>query len=65
MTGKHACIGKPMAMEELRSVLARLALQFDMDLAPGQDWEEHQEKIMDHFTMSLPELYLTFRERRA
>jgi hypothetical protein len=54
-----------MAMEELRSVLARLALQFDMDLAPGQDWEEHQEKIMDHFTMSLPELYLTFRERQA
>ncbi|KAK7992347.1 hypothetical protein PG988_001141 [Apiospora saccharicola] len=63
--GKHACIGKPMAMEELRSVLARLALQFDMDLATGQDWEEHQEKIMDHFTMSLPELYLTFRERRT
>ncbi|KAK7932274.1 hypothetical protein PG985_002986 [Apiospora marii] len=63
--GKHACIGKPMAMEELRSVLARLALQFDMGLASGQDWEEHQEKIMDHFTMSLPELYLTFRERRA
>ncbi|KAK6854682.1 hypothetical protein PG990_008145 [Apiospora arundinis] len=63
--GKHACIGKPMAMEEMRSVLARLALQFDMDLAPGQDWEEHQEKIMDHFTMSLPPLYLTFKERQA
>ncbi|KAK8085661.1 hypothetical protein PG997_006932 [Apiospora hydei] len=61
--GKHACIGKPMAMEEMRSVLARLALQFDMDLAPGQDWEEHQEKIMDHFTMSLPKLYLSFRQR--
>ncbi|KAK7943504.1 uncharacterized protein PG986_012617 [Apiospora aurea] len=61
--GKHACIGKPMAMEEMRSVLARLALQFDMDLAPGQDWEEHQERIMDHFTMSLPKLYLSFRQR--
>ncbi|KAK8069972.1 hypothetical protein PG994_006588 [Apiospora phragmitis] len=61
--GKHACIGKPMAMEEMRSVLARLALQFDMNLAPGQDWEEHQAKIMDHFTMSLPKLYLTFKER--
>ncbi|KAK8117224.1 uncharacterized protein PG998_005505 [Apiospora kogelbergensis] len=63
--GKHACIGKPMAMEEMRSVLARLALQFDMDLAPGQDWGEHQEKIMDHFTMSLPPLHLTFHERTA
>lgn len=54
-----------MAMEEMRSVLARLAQQFDMDLAPGQDWEEHQAGIMDHFTMSLPELHLTLRERQA
>ncbi|KAK8044222.1 hypothetical protein PG993_004246 [Apiospora rasikravindrae] len=61
--GKHACIGKAMAMEEMRSVLTRVVLQFDMDLAPGQDWEKHQEQIMDHFTMSLPKLHLTFRPR--
>ncbi|KAI0126269.1 cytochrome P450 [Xylariales sp. AK1849] len=61
--GKHACVGKPLAVQELRSVLARVVLGFDVALAPDEDWTAFQEKIQDHFTMTLPPLRLILRMR--
>ena len=52
-----------MAIQELRSLVVRVALQFDWELAPGQTWEAYESRIMDHFTMAVPPLYLVFRER--
>ena len=33
--GRYGCIGKPLAMQVLRLMLARILLDFDMQFAPG------------------------------
>lgn len=39
MTGPHACIGKPLAYREMRHVVARLMLVFEMSLPLDTDPE--------------------------
>jgi cytochrome P450 len=57
------CIGKPLALMELRSVLAKLILTFDVDFAPGEDGTNLIEKGRDHFTMETGPLNLVFKKR--
>lgn len=52
-------------MKEMRSVLARIALQFDVGFAPGDDGKAFIDGIMDTWTLTLPPLNLVFTERKA
>jgi tryprostatin B 6-hydroxylase len=61
--GPMGCIGKPLAMMELRSVLAKLIMTFDVDFAPGNDGTDLIEKGRDQFTMDPGPLNLVFRKR--
>ncbi|KAI1857879.1 uncharacterized protein JN550_012954 [Neoarthrinium moseri] len=61
--GKHVCVGKPLALREVRSVIARTALNFDIEFPPNEDWQAYEETIMDAFTMTLPPFKLIFKER--
>lgn len=69
--GQYACVGKGLAMWEMRSVLARVALAFDVGF-PEEEEEEggdrgraFDEGMRDTFTMTLGPLWLVFRERKA
>lgn len=50
-------------MLTLRSSLSRIAQQFDITIAPGQDVEGFENGAQDTFTTTLRPLNLTFTPR--
>lgn len=66
--GQYACVGKGLAMWEMRSVLTRVALGFDVGFPEeegGDRGRAFDEGMRDTFTMTLGPLWLVFRERRG
>jgi len=63
--GPMGCIGRPLAMMELRCVLAKLLTAFDVQMAPGEDGTNLIQKGRDHFTMETGPLHLVFKPRTA
>lgn len=62
-SGSMGCIGKPLALIELRCVVAKLLIPFDVELASGEDGTEMIQKGRDHFTMETGPLRLVFKAR--
>lgn len=62
-SGWGGCIGKNLALMELRTLTARLVTLFDVALAPGEDGKLLLEKSTDHFTVGLQPLNLVFTRR--
>ncbi|KAI0191579.1 cytochrome P450 [Astrocystis sublimbata] len=63
--GRYACIGRNLALNELRAVISKSVLEFDISLAPGETGRALLEDSKDIFTMSLAKLELCFTERRT
>ena len=63
LTGKYGCIGKQLAYNEMRNVLSRMVLEFDVAFAKGEDGRRLLEETQDHFTMDLARLELVFTNR--
>ncbi|GME48286.1 putative cytochrome p450 protein [Neofusicoccum parvum] len=63
--GVYGCIGRPLALMELRLVVAKLLLAFEVGFAPGESGVELLERSRDHFTFECGELRLCFKERVA
>lgn len=63
--GRFHCVGKGLAMWEMKSVVARVALGFDFGFAPGEDLKRYREGILDTWTLTLPPLRLVFNERQV
>lgn len=61
--GPFSCVGKQLALMELRSVVAELVTQFDVEFAPGEDGSALLNESADFFTVSLSDLQLVFTER--
>lgn len=59
--GPMGCIGKNLAMSELRTTTAKLVLRFDFGLAEGEDGERLLRRTRDHFTVDPGSLDLVFR----
>ncbi|KAH7057417.1 cytochrome P450 [Macrophomina phaseolina] len=62
--GIFSCPGKTLAYMELRCLLSRIALKFDISFAPGEDGVKFEKWPMDTFTMTNQPLHLVFKERR-
>ena len=58
--GPMGCIGKNLAMSELRTTTTKLVLKFDFKLADGEDGERLMHQTRDHFTVDPGELELEF-----
>ncbi|KAF2149681.1 putative P450 monooxygenase [Myriangium duriaei CBS 260.36] len=58
--GPMGCIGKSLAMMELRMVVAKLITKFDVRLAPDEDGTRLLYHTKDHFTVELGDLDLVF-----
>ena len=52
-----------MAFIELRSVLSRIALNFDLAFAPGETGEVFDKEVKDIFTISVRDLHVVFTKR--
>ncbi len=61
--GSYSCIGRVLAMIELRIVLSRIALNFDLAFAQGETGESFDKGAKDTFTLSVGELNLGFTRR--
>ncbi|KAL2065841.1 hypothetical protein VTL71DRAFT_3511 [Oculimacula yallundae] len=56
--GRYGCIGKNLALMELRTVAALLVTKFDISFAPGETGNNLLEKSEDYFTIGLESLIL-------
>ncbi|CZR64603.1 related to pisatin demethylase cytochrome P450 [Phialocephala subalpina] len=59
-SGAYSCIGKQLALMELRIVTARLVTGFDIAFAPGETGKGLLEETKDVFTMEVASLMLVF-----
>jgi len=62
-SGTYSCIGKQLALMELRIVTTRIVTQFDIAFAPGEDGSDLEEKTKDVFTLEVAPLRLVFTPR--
>lgn len=63
LPGRYSCIGKNLALQELRCVTALLASTYDVTFPPGEDGRGVEEDTRDQFTSSPGELKVSFRTR--
>jgi cytochrome P450 len=59
-TGPYNCVGKGLAMMELRSVISRVVNEFDVVLPQGFKKEGYFGDIKDHFTAGPPGQMVSF-----
>jgi len=48
---------------QLRAVLSRLVLNFDLSFAPGETGDEFDTNALDTFTLTLPPLQMVLASR--
>lgn len=63
--GPHGCVGKQLAMMEMRVMIARLVWEFEMRFLEGK-WmgeEKFRSGYMDYYTALPAEVWVEFRKR--
>ena len=63
--GPYSCVGRQLALNEIRTVISKLVLGFDIGFAHGEDGTRLLEDTLDNFVLGLAELSLTFTPRKA
>lgn len=58
--GQWACPGRNFAMMELRMVISRIALEYNIEIAEEDLGERFDEEAKDTFTLTLPPLRFLF-----
>ena len=61
-TGPFGCIGKSLAMTELRTTTAKIVMKYDFRLAEGEDGSRLMLDTRDHFTVDPGSLDIQFHE---
>ncbi|KAL3464725.1 cytochrome P450 [Aspergillus heterothallicus] len=61
--GPFNCIGRPLALMNLRTTVARLIMEFDVKMAPGEDGSRFLENAKDNFVFYFGDLDLVFTRR--
>ena len=61
--GRYSCVGKALALAELRMVTATLVKNYHVSFAPGEDGSIVEGNMRDQFTAAPGELRLVFRNR--
>ncbi|KAI4255604.1 MAG: hypothetical protein LQ352_002492 [Teloschistes flavicans] len=64
--GPYNCIGKPLAMMNIRVTLVRIIMRYELSFAPDRvnPMAEFEEGMSDHFTLQPGPLYLRLEKRR-
>ncbi|KAL9616946.1 MAG: hypothetical protein Q9160_008216 [Pyrenula sp. 1 TL-2023] len=58
--GSYGCIGRPLALLNVRTTIARIIAEYDVCLASGASPQEYDDGLMEHFTLAPPPLRLCF-----
>lgn len=62
-TGRFSCVGKQLALMEIRRTTAMILHGYDFELAPGEDPTKFTANLRDSFTLVAPDFHLVFRAR--
>lgn len=62
-TGVFGCIGRPLALLELRAAVCMVVMGFDVKFADGETGKDLMDNTRDHFTLGLGELWLSLKPR--
>nr|A0A068AA78.1 RecName: Full=Cytochrome P450 monooxygenase orf5; AltName: Full=Brefeldin A biosynthesis cluster protein orf5 [Penicillium brefeldianum]AIA58897.1 putative cytochrome P450 [Penicillium brefeldianum] len=63
LTGSYACVGRRLALMEVRRAVAAILCRYDIALAPGQNEEGFLDGKIDAFTLVAAPLSLKFTRR--
>ncbi|KAL8947425.1 MAG: hypothetical protein Q9222_006293 [Ikaeria aurantiellina] len=63
--GRYGCVGKNLALSELRFVTALLIKKYTIGFAPGEDGTRMTRDLRDQFTAAPGELNLSFKLRET
>jgi cytochrome P450 len=63
-TGPYSCVGKQLALMELRYVVAQVVHRYDVELAAGESRKRFEDGMRDDFTLSLGPLNMVFSHRK-
>ena len=63
--GRYTCVGKDLAIAELRFVTSLLISRYDVAFAPGEDGTRCWKEMRDQFTAAPGKLELVFNTRKA
>jgi len=61
--GPYSCIGKPLALMNIRATIAKLVCTFDIVIPAGEDLSAFEGSAIDHFMLSFGELRLSLSLR--
>ncbi|RAL04151.1 cytochrome P450 [Aspergillus ibericus CBS 121593] len=62
--GAYNCIGKPLALQNLRTTVAQLVMTFDVQFAPGFEADKFVERSKDNAALEFGDLDLVFTPRK-
>ena len=62
-TGRYNCVGKSLALPELRYVVRSSVTRFEICFCPGDDGQQVEKDMKDQFTAGPGKLELMFRKR--
>ncbi|KAJ5713532.1 uncharacterized protein N7483_010713 [Penicillium malachiteum] len=63
--GHYSCVGRPLALMQIRTVLHRIASEFDLSFPPGEDGRHFWEETKDTFTLMCPALPVVLTKREG
>ncbi|KAE8152770.1 cytochrome P450 monooxygenase [Aspergillus avenaceus] len=61
--GPYSCVGKQLALMEIRCITAEILTRYDMSFAPGQTTSAYLDGIRDTFTTVAAPLQVVFQKR--
>ena len=64
LLGRYGCVGKNLALSELRFITALLVKKYVIGLAPGEDGKRMISDLRDQFTAAPGQLNLSFKLRK-
>ncbi|OOO13288.1 cytochrome P450 [Aspergillus oryzae] len=64
-TGPYTCVGKPLALMNIRATIARLITTFDMELPPGDDGRALERSMREHFSIYMAKDIQVHFQKRA
>lgn len=62
--GRYGCVGKNLALSELRFITALLVKKYVVGFAPGEDGKRITSDLRDQFTAAPGQLNLLFKLRK-
>jgi len=64
-TGPYGCIGRTLALLNVRTTVSRIVAEYDVDLAEGTKIAEYDAGLTEHFTLATAPLNLSFTKRQS